>query len=231
MSTKFKFLGSTASVAIGKLITTAVGHAKKAAPAIHEALMQTAALAIDPSRGGEGSGDTTLLDRLLRELQAANYPMSGIRSWIVGNYPIRVSADEENGFKLVLVKPNAEGFIKPDFEAANNRPFWEYAPDRVNNGVDPATFLETAQRTAKRLQNLVDNTDVDGDGNLGPMDITKPYLRGNRASLAAAIDYVNALTGVAKPKLAVVEDAPTKIEMPQASAPVVDRKEATPKAA
>lgn len=202
----FTFLGNDAK-AIGSVVTKAVNAAKTTGPLIHNALMQTCALAMDPSRGGTGSGDITLLERLLVGLKEANYPMTGIRSWVIGNFPITLAANKEatSGFTISLRKASDDKFVAPDFENANANPFWTYEPERTAAAVDPASFLETPERAAKQLSALIDNTAVGEDGTLGPIDMTKRFLKGDRARLQSAIDFVEALRAVNKPKLPALE--------------------------
>lgn len=193
----FKYMND--AKAIGKLVTSAVKTSKTLNRDIHNALMQTLAHSCDESRGGPGHGDTTLLHGLLTGLQEAGFPMEGIRRWVVDQSPVYFPVKKGGGFETKLRKPMDDKFIKPDWEALDAKPFWEYAPSRINEALDPSSLLETAKRAADRYAKLLKNTAFDDDGIGRPVDEEKRFLATRNPAVEA---YLAALVAVAVPKVA-----------------------------
>ena len=192
----FKYLND--AKAIGKLVTSAVDQSKILNRDIHNALMQTLAHACDESRGGPGHGDVTLLHRLVTGLQESGFPMEGIRRWVTEQSPVYFPVIKGGGFETKLRKPMDDKFIKPDWETLDAKPFWEYAPSRINEAFDPSALLETAKKAANRYTKLLNNTAFDDDGIGHPVDEDKRFLATRNPAVEA---YLAALVAVVVPKV------------------------------
>lgn len=142
---------------IGTLVDKAIAHTLKGDALIHEAAVQCLFHAGPKEQGGNGSGDVTLLERLVKGL-GKSVRVQGLRAWITKFSPIAWNGDDKWG----MLKKGDKGFKAFNLADALANPFWTLEEATETAGVKPPLSMDALLSMIEKLGGRIDKAVAPG---------------------------------------------------------------------